>query len=76
MVIFSDVDIEFQRADTEFERFGESPQRLAGGFAAAAGVGLQVKPRWLWRCRGQRRGNSDGHQQGTKARGPSSRQFR
>ena len=43
LAVFCHVDVEFECADTEFDRFGKGSQRFAGRLAAAAGVGLQVE---------------------------------
>ena len=75
LAIFGDVDVEFECADTEFERFGEGSQRFSGRLAAATGVGLQVE---IGRLRGHGRRKSqhdDSHQHRAKAHGPLGSQF-
>ena len=43
LAVFADVDVEFECADAEFDRFGKGSQPFAGRLAAAAGMGLQVE---------------------------------
>ena len=67
LVIFGDVDVEFECADPEFKRFSESLQRFTGRLAATTGVGLQVEFRRLRGDGRRRREHDDRNQHGAEA---------
>lgn len=60
LAVLGEHDVELERADAEFEGLREGPQRLLGGLAAAAAVGLQVESGG---CRGSGRHRLEGRSQ-------------
>jgi hypothetical protein len=60
LLVLGDLGVELEGGDTEFDRFGETPERAFGGQADAAAVCLDIEAGLLWWKRVSRGRDSQG----------------